>query len=57
MTNFEMLKELSVEQMAAFLAHERFNLVKPVFECAGYGITEEAVYFVFLRWLNQEMES
>lgn len=56
MTNFEMLKELSLEEMAAFLAHERFNLAKPVFEAAGYGLTEETVYFVLLRWLKQETE-
>ena len=56
MTNFEMLKDLTMEQMAAFLAHERFNLVKPIFEHFGYGITEEAVYFILLKWLNSEME-
>lgn len=56
MTNYEMIKGLSVEQMAAFLAHERFSLAKHVFEYAGYGLTEEAVYFVLLRWLKKEME-
>lgn len=56
MTNFEMLRSLSIEEMAAFLAHERYNLVKPVFEAAGHGITEEACFFILLKWLKQEME-
>ena len=56
MTNYEMLQSLSVEQMAYFLAHERYNLAKTVFEKFGYGITEETVYFVLLKWLNAEKE-
>lgn len=55
MTNFEWLKNLSMEQMASFLAHERYRLVKPVFEKSGYGITEDLVYVILLKWLNDEM--
>lgn len=56
MTNFEMLINLSKEQMAAFLARERFRLAKPIFDHFGYGITEETFYVILLKWLNQEVE-
>jgi hypothetical protein len=51
-----MLQSLSAEQMADFLAHERYRLAAPVFEASGFGITEEACFIILLKWLKQEIE-
>ena len=44
MTNGDWLRSLTNEQIAAFLAHERWNLGKVVFETVGVGITEEFIF-------------
>ena len=38
------------------MAHERWNMAKPVFETFGYGITEEFIFTKLLKWVNEECE-
>ena len=56
MTNYERIKNMSVEELAFFLANESFRLVKPIFDVTGYGI--ELQYIILLRkqWLESEEE-
>ena len=56
MTNGDLIRSLSNEQIAEFLAHERWNLGKVVFETIGFGITEEFIFINLLKWVNQECE-
>ena len=54
MTNGDWVRLLTNEQIAAFLAHERWKLGKVVFETAG--ITEEIIFMHLLKWANEECE-
>ena len=56
MTNGDWFRSLTNEQIAAFLAHERWNLGKVVFKTVGVGITEEFIYMNLLKWVNEEYE-
>lgn len=56
MTNGDWVRSLTNEQIAAFLAHERWNLAKVVFESVGVGITEEFIFMHLLKWVNEEYE-
>ena len=56
MTNGDLFRSLTNEQIAAFIAHERWNMAKPVFETIGYGITEEFLLVKLLKWVNEEYE-
>ena len=56
MTNGDLIRSLTNEQLAWFLAHERWNLGKVVFETIGFGITEEFIFINLLKWVNQECE-
>ena len=53
MTNGDWVRSLTNEQIAAFLAHERWNLAKVVFESVGVGITEEFIFVKLLKWVNE----
>lgn len=55
-TNYDVIRNMTVEQLAEFLATERFNIVKPLFEKLGFGITKEAVYITLLAWLKSEVK-
>ena len=56
MTNGDWFRSLTNEQIAAFLAHERWNFRKVVFETVGVGITEEFIFMHLLKWVNEECE-
>ena len=56
MTNGDLVRSLTNEQIAAFLAHERWNLGKVVFETVGFGITDEFIFMNLLKWVNEECE-
>ena len=57
MTNGDLIRSLNNEQLAGFLAHERWNLGKVVFEAIGFGITEEFIFMNLLKWVNEECEA
>lgn len=57
MTNGDLFRSLTNEQIAIFMAHERWNMAKPVFETFGYGITEEFIFTKLLKWVNEEYEA
>lgn len=50
------MREMSDEQLAAFLAHEAYRMAEPVFRSIGIGITEECLYILRLKWLKQPVE-
>ena len=54
MTNGDWIRSLSNEQIAAFLAVDRYMRFEKLFEYFGYGITKEAMYLQTLKWVNQE---
>lgn len=56
MTNGDFLRSATDEQLAAFLASERYRIAKPVFDYIGYGIEPQALYAIQLAWVKQEME-
>ena len=56
MTNGDWVRSLTNEQIAAFLARERWNLGKVVFETFSVGITEEFLFMNLLKWVNEECE-
>lgn len=56
MTYYEAIKQLTVDEMAAFLAHEAFKTVKPIFDFTGFGIEEQFIWFLRKNWLESEVE-
>ena len=57
MTNGDWFRSLTNEQIAAFIAHERWNMAKPVFETVLYGITQGFIFAKILKWVNEECEA
>ncbi len=55
MTNYEAIMKFSEEEMAVFLAHEAYRMVKPVFDLCGYGVCESFIYALRLKWLKSEV--
>lgn len=55
MTNYELLKSLTIEEMAAFLENETTRIAKPVFDLCGYGIHPQVIYARRLEWLKSEV--
>lgn len=53
MTNGDVIRRMSNEQLATFLANERTRLARSVFERIGFGIESQIVYLSLLRWLNE----
>lgn len=53
-TNADVIRSLSDEELAYFLAHETYRIGECIFEFLGYGITEEFVYALRLKWLKAE---
>ena len=54
MTNGDWLRSLTNEQIAEFLAVDRYMRFEKLFEYIGYGITKEVMYLQTLKWVNQE---
>ena len=57
MTNYEVLKSLSIEEMACFLESETTRIAKLVFDLCGYGIHPQIIYQRRLEWLKSEAEN
>lgn len=55
-TNADRVRSMSDEELAAFMAHEKYRTAETVFEAIGFGITEEFLYFLWLRWLKKPAE-
>ena len=56
MTNGDWIRSLSNEQIAMFLAVDRYMRLEKFFEYVGYGITREAMYLQNLKWVNEEFK-
>lgn len=56
MTNGDLLRSMSNEQLAYFLAEEQARIAKPVFDYLGFGIETQVVYAMRLAWLNSEVD-
>ena len=57
MTNGDVIRSMTNEQLADFMADEAMRLAKPVFDYFGFGVEKQIVYLSRLTWLNQEIES
>ena len=55
MTNGDWVRSLTNEQIASFLAHERWKLGEVVLETVD--ITEEIIFMHLLKWVNEECEA
>lgn len=55
-TNADWVRSMSDEELASFLAHEKYRTAENVFKAIGFGITEEFLYFLWLRWLKKPAE-
>ena len=57
MTNGDVIRSMTNEQLADFMADEAMRLAKPVFDYFGLGVEKQIVYLSRLTWLNQEIEN
>lgn len=57
MTNGDVLRAMSNEELAKFLAEERARLAKPIFDRLGFGIETQVMYAKILPWLNEEADA
>ena len=54
-TNYDRIRNMSVEELAEFLANETFRIAKPVFDFIGYGIEKQVIYARRKQWLESEV--
>lgn len=54
MTNGDVIRQMSNEQLADFLAGERERLARHIFRLCGLGVERQIVYLSIFQWLNQE---
>lgn len=57
MTNGDVMRSMTNEQLADFMADEATRLAKPVFDYLGVGVEKQIAYLSRLTWLNQEIEN
>lgn len=57
MTNGDLIRSASDEQLAEFMANDLFRIGKPIFDKIGYGIEMQAIYAKRLSWLKQEADN
>ena len=55
MTNYEIIKNMSLEEMACFLANETFRMAEPVFDFIGCGIEMQYFFVIKKQWLEEEV--
>lgn len=55
MTNYEFIKNMSIEEMALFLANETDRIAKPIYDIAGMGICKEVIAVKRLQWLKKDV--
>lgn len=51
-TNGEIIRSMSNEELADFIAEQRFNMAKPVFDMVGFGLEKQVIYAVMLEWIK-----
>jgi hypothetical protein len=56
MTYGDVLRAMSDEELAGILTAERMQIAKVIFEQIGVGVTEEYVFFKYLKMLRQEVK-
>ncbi len=55
-TNADYIRAMSDEELAYFLAHETYRVVKPVFDLSKVENIEDKIYCLRLQWLKQPVE-
>ena len=55
MTNGDLMRAMTNEQLAEFMADEAMRIAKSVFDYFGFGVEKQIVYLSRLTWLNQEV--
>ena len=56
MTNADIIRSMSDEELAGLLACEVYRIAEVVFEFIGFGFTEEFIYAKRLKWLKEEVK-
>ena len=56
MNNGDGIRSLNNEQLAEFLANERYRIANVIFEKFGFGIEKQIIYARILSFLNADIE-
>lgn len=54
-TEYDRIRNMSVNEMALFLANETYRMAKPVFDLCGYGIELQFIFALRKQWLESEV--
>lgn len=57
MTNGDLIRSMTNEQLAEFMADEAERIAKPVFDYFDITIEKQIAYLSRLTWLNKEIEN
>lgn len=52
----DIIRAMSNEELAEFLAEEQHRLAKIVFDAIGFGLEKQVIYARRLSWLNSKVE-
>ena len=55
-TNADLIRAMSDEELAEMLANETYRIAKPCFDAFGYGLEKQVIYAKRLEWLKQPAE-
>ena len=55
-TNSDIIRRMSDDELAEFLAEEQLRIANIVFQTVGYGLEKQAIYARRLDWLQQPCE-
>ena len=55
-TNAELIRRMSDEELAEFLAEEQYRIANVVFQACGIGLEKQVIYARRLDWLQQPAE-
>ena len=55
-TNADVIRSMSDEDLAWFLAKETTRIAKPVFDYCGMAVNEEVIFLSRLLWLQEPAE-
>ena len=55
--NYECIMNMSVEELALFLANETYRMAKPVCDEVGYGIELQFITALRKKWLESEVDT
>ena len=55
-TNADLIRAMTDEELAELLANETYRIAKHCFDAFGYGLEKQVIYAKRLEWLQQPAE-